>query len=161
MRFSNDADYKMETVELTLTQLDARGNVLTTTPVCLGIFLAAGKTAAIDRGIPVVEKCVDFRVRVESVRSGEYVYRERGGIIVADYVSDPVWHMDPADARANNRKRARDFEARSKQGGIPRLVGLAAALCALALLASAVWGFLSERIKTVPLFSATITDVNP
>ena len=161
LRFSNDADYKMDTAELTLTQMDARGNVLATTPVRLSIFLAAGKTAAIDRGIPVDERCVDFRVRVESVRSGDYVYRERSGIIVVDHEIDPVWRVDPTDTRTNNKNNARDFEARSKQGGIPRLVGLAAVLCALALLAGAVWGFWPERERKMPESTAPVTDVNP
>ena len=160
LRFSNDADYKMDTVELPLPQLDAHGNVLATTPVRFGIFLAEGKTAAIDRGIPVEERCVDFKVRIESVRSGDYVYRERGGVIVVDHEVDPVWQIDPADKQAYDKQSFRSFEVRSKQGRVPWLVGLAAVLCALALLVIAIKGFLPESRTDEPIVGAHVTDVN-
>jgi hypothetical protein len=161
LRFSNDADYKMDTVELTLTQMDAYGNVLATTPARLGIFLAAGKTAAIDRGIPVEERCVDFKVHIDSVRSGDYVYRECGGHIVVEHDVDPVWHMDPADRQAYDKPSFSDFEVSSKQGRVPALVGLTAALCALALTVTAVVGYLPDNEKEDPKVETEVTDVNP
>ena len=157
LRFSNDADYKMDTVDLTITQMDAHGNVLATTPVRLGIFLVAGKTAAIDRGIPVEERCVDFRVRIETVRSGDYVYRERGGIIVADYDAPSVWRVDPEDKLAYNKQSFSSFTAKSKQGSVPGLVGLAALLCALALLVIGVAGFLPDDGEDDAATDTTVT----
>ena len=148
----------MDTVELTLTQMDAYGNVLTTTPVHLGIFLAAGKTAAIDRGIRVEEKCVDFRVRVESVRSGDYVYHERGGRIVVDYEVEPVWQIDPADQHAYERQKFRSLGVRSKLGKVPKLLGLITVLCALALLIISIRGFFPESETHEPIVGAYVTD---
>ena len=86
LRFSNDSDFGVNAMALTVTQLDSNGAVIGKIPVSYqDLSIAPGATYAPNGGLVVDERCNQFKLQFSWVRSGSYTYRVRDGRITVLY----------------------------------------------------------------------------
>lgn len=86
LRFSNDADFIIDGMDIKIIQLDVAGNKITdSTLSARGLYAAPGDIFSLTDGIEVEEGCVDFRLAFSKVNSSDYSYFPRNGEIVAVY----------------------------------------------------------------------------
>ena len=86
LRFTNLADFIVNSMEFTILQLDSTGAVLETTKLHYdNLLFAPSRTYTPRQGIPVNEFCTDFKLQFSRVTSGDYVYRVQGKEITVLY----------------------------------------------------------------------------
>ena len=87
IRFVNDADFTVDSMEYVVVQFGSGGQTIDTTRVvCEKMNLAPGAMYASNDSIVVDDYCTDFKIVFSFARSGNYVYTVRDGRVVADYV---------------------------------------------------------------------------
>ena len=86
IRFSNDADFTVNAMDLVISQLDSTGAVIEKTPVSYkGLSFSPGTVFVPDEGIVVDESCVNFKLQFVTVISGNYKYFVKNGKISVVY----------------------------------------------------------------------------
>ena len=86
LRFSNEADFVVNGIEFELTQFDAYGKMIERKTVRSSTLSEKpGAVFALPDGFCVDEGCVDFKVSILAVYSGDYVYLVREGEISIEY----------------------------------------------------------------------------
>lgn len=86
LRFANESDVEICAFEFMLFQLDASGKVIKKSKIrYAGMGFGAKKTYTPAKAIVVLEKCVDFRIRMLSFISEPYKYEYKRGQIVIHY----------------------------------------------------------------------------
>lgn len=89
LRFSNDMDFPVDTMDFSITQLDNTGNALKTDTLSYGnLCFEPGTSYAPNEGIAVLEQCTDFRLEFSRVCSGAYVYHVQGRQVRLSYTPD-------------------------------------------------------------------------
>lgn len=90
IRFSNDMEYTVNSMEFTVVQFNGAGNVIGKKKIVYdGINFAAGDTYVAQNGIVVADECRDFKIYFTRVRSGKYKYVVKNGEILVLYDNDP------------------------------------------------------------------------
>ncbi|MGM9643474.1 MAG: hypothetical protein ACI3X1_00125 [Eubacteriales bacterium] len=80
LRFTNYADYVVNSMSFTLIQINSSGEDLGHIEInCSKLDIRPGQSYAYDNGIVVSEYCSDFKVVFTSVRSENYIYTVCGG----------------------------------------------------------------------------------
>lgn len=92
LTFKNDLDTTVDSMSFTLIQEDSRGKIIARSPVTYAsLNVLPHSCFSQDSMIKVPHGCVDFKVIVNEVRSGDMVYTLCGGDVVVRYVKlDPV-----------------------------------------------------------------------
>ncbi len=133
IRFSNDSDFCADRIKYRVTRMDIEGDVLGADVYDSGnILLEEGNTYAPSVPIAVEDRCVDFKLDILEVRSGDYRYHVREGKVVTSYV--------PSGTETGNRRtRYSQVEANVvKRRGFGKLAFIAAALLTLAVIVNAI-----------------------
>lgn len=93
LRFLNETDATLNTVEYTLKQLDIDGKVVDSSVITHSNLRAvSGKTFSPRTALVLKDECVDFRVEIIKATSGLYTYHLRGECVVVDYGIDDLSH---------------------------------------------------------------------
>ncbi len=86
LRFFNEAPFDVSAMEFKLIQLDSNGDTIKSSHVEVkNMKAASGDTYALEKGVVLSDKCVDFRVFVLWVLSGSYKYAVRHGRVIPWY----------------------------------------------------------------------------
>lgn len=86
IRFSNETDFIVHSMEFTLTQLDGNGTVLETTKISYrNLQFLPDSTYTTRRGIIVHDLCTDFKLQFSRLTSDEYVYQVKGRQVTVLY----------------------------------------------------------------------------
>lgn len=86
LRFSNDADFTVNSMEFTITQLDSTGAVLENTKVSYrNLQFAPGSIYTARQGIFVHDSCTDFKLQFSKLTSAEYIYHVEGRQVTVNY----------------------------------------------------------------------------
>ena len=128
LRFSNDSDFSVNAMEMTITQLDSNGAVIGKIPVSFsGLSIEPGDTYTPRQGIVVDDLCHQFKLQFSCVTSGSYTYRVRDGRITVLY---PKSEEPPLPILPQSQEE-QGFSVTPRKRGKP---GLAVLLAVLALL---------------------------
>ena len=91
IRFSNDSDFTVHFLRFTILQLDAQNQTLAKSTVQYSdLSFVPGSTHTSSEGLVVDEKCCNFKILYNEVRSDNYHYTIYRDEIVAHYVPSPV-----------------------------------------------------------------------
>ena len=86
LRFANESDFEINSVEFILTKINTHGVTIGTTRIKYdGLKIGAGEMYSPDMGIVVSSDCADFTVQILSIVSGKYRYVFKRGIVTAHY----------------------------------------------------------------------------
>ena len=89
IRFENGSDVLFDRMSFTVTTLDSKGAVIENIPIeCKKMNARPKECFEYDRVIKVTPGCADFKVSFGAVYSGEVMYTEHGGRMVARYVRE-------------------------------------------------------------------------
>lgn len=117
IKFTNEMDFYINKIKIKLVQLNADGKTICTSTVDYGnASIAPGMEFTPLSRIVVDEKCVDFKVYIDYVDSGNYRYRIKRGKIVAYYneaddkhkILDPVRDVSPRVQVNSDRMKNRN-----------------------------------------------------
>ncbi|MBQ8409090.1 MAG: hypothetical protein IJY39_09545 [Clostridia bacterium] len=101
IRFSNDSDFTVNSMDFVIVQLDSAGALLATTKISYdSLSVAPGNTYTPDEGIIVDEFCTDFKIQFSCVCSGNYKYLVKKGKIAVLYQQEEG-ALVPAQPRYN------------------------------------------------------------
>ena len=130
LRFANDSDFTVDSLEFVLIQLDSNGKVISKNNVIYNdMKLKSGEMYVENSAILVDEYCSDFKVVILRVLSGEYVYTLKNGRVIVNY-SLPERTL--VGGRAKGRKRKlkvkRAFKPHGNIAAFAALVALVAAI---------------------------------
>lgn len=130
IRFCNFSDFQVDSITFTIIQLDASGKTLDKLKFSLACEdLFPGNIFTPSAGFKVHKDCCDCKVVFNKVISGNYVYRIKGGKIIADYCkpeSDTV-------ENSSNEKSKIDFHVKSNRIKKP-IASLSLAIVSLLLI---------------------------
>ena len=88
IRFLNDLGVTVDSMEYVITQFDVDGNIIDKTEIKHSYMkLRHGNMFVTEKAIVVDERCCDFKVTFINVRSGNYVYTLREGLVAVDLVT--------------------------------------------------------------------------
>lgn len=167
IRFVNDSDFTVDSMEYTVVQLGAGGQVIDNTRVaCKKMNLAPGEMYASNESIVVDDYCSDFKVVFSCVRSGNYVYTVREGRAVADYILPEVALEIGEKKRGRKGKRSRKIKRRHrikrftvarKLISRPMIATLAPIVAVLLAILCAALYMARDYVKTIPLNGAWVS----
>ena len=130
IRFSNDLDHIVDSMEFTVIQLDSAGKILEKTKVAYkNMRLMPGQNFS-STGIVVNEFCTDFKVIFQSVISERYKYVVRQGQVVIYYLKKPTEIISEGKQSYYAAYRS----VNQKRFGKPRLASLAAVIAVILML---------------------------
>ena len=87
VRFCNETDFTVNEICVDLYQLDGKGNTLKRNRITdKGRRVASGNTFALKELPELEDKCVDIKVRIVYVISGDYRYNISKGRVTARYI---------------------------------------------------------------------------
>ena len=130
IRFSNDLDNAVDSMEFTVIQLDSSGKVLEKTKVAYKrMNLMPGRNFS-SEGIVVNEFCTDFKVVFQSVISDRYKYVVRQGQVIVYYIKKPTEIISEGKLSYSVQNASVD----QKRFGKPRLASLVAVLAIILML---------------------------
>ena len=153
LRFAKECDFPVDSMTFDVTMLDAVGSEMGRLSVTLRDSdipqAEMGHVFTPDVGIPVAEGCMDIRIRMREVTSGDYVYRVEGMTVTVEYRPAEPWLYDPAAGKAEDLTEAHSLRVRSKMSGKVRHLwpmALLTTLLMVYLIARPFWDALAERI---------------
>ena len=75
LRFFNGLEDAITRIEFILFQIDTAGNVIKSSRIIADDIKASpGRTVALNEGVKLSEKCVDFKIQMIEARCGKYAY---------------------------------------------------------------------------------------
>lgn len=152
LRFVNDTDFKVDSMEYTVVQLDAGGQTIATIPVvCKKMNFAPGEMYASNDSIVVDDYCSDFKIVFSAVHSGNYVYTVRDGRVVADY------SLPEEGVEIGKKKRGRKikrFRVKRKLIRHPIIATLAPIVAAILAILCVTLYMARDFVRTIPLRNA-------
>lgn len=155
IRFVNDSDFKVDSMEYTVVQLGAGGQVIDNIRVeCKKMNLAPGEMYVSNESIVVDDYCSDFKVVFSRVCSGNYVYTVREGRAVADYTLPEVGLQVGKKKRVRPIKR---FTVARKLISRPIIATLAPIVAVLLAILCVVLYMVRDYVKTIPLNSVRVS----
>ena len=142
LRWAMEADFSVDRFTFNLEQLDGAGASLGRVTVTYGgndiPCAERGALFTPPSGISVDKGCVDIRVRLLEVVSGQYVYRPCGGGAEVTFEPPLPWHYDEAGGRQEGLSDEVCLKVESKRRRRMRpgftFLGVLAALLSLVLL---------------------------
>jgi uncharacterized protein YuzE len=127
LRFVNNFEYEINELEYTITQIDAKGKVIGISTVNhANTLIRPGSVYTPNKALVADEACVDFRININKVRSGEYTYRVVDQHKVAYYPKPEKAFLDGAEQKV--AQEINTFSESKRRVGKPRLVNLIAIL---------------------------------
>ena len=146
LRFAKECDFPVDSLSFTITMLDAMGNDLGSVPVTLRDSeippVETGQIFTPDVGIAVESGCVDIRIRLTELASGDYRYRVEGATVTTEYAPEEPWSYDPRAGKEESLTEKKTLRVRSARGGKVRHlwpIALLAALLLVYLIAKPFW----------------------
>ena len=153
LRFLKECDFTVDSMTFDITMLDAVGSEMGQITVTLRDSdipqAETGHVFTPDVGIPVAGGCMDIRIRMREVTSGDYVYRAEGMTVTVDYLPPEPWRYDPRAGAAEGLTETHSLRVRSKRSGKVRHlwpVALLTALLMVYFIARPFWDLLLERL---------------
>ena len=93
LRFFNETEDTLDSIEYTLNQLDLDGQVIDTNVITHSNFRAApGRLFTPKIALVLNDDCVDFRIEITKAMAGMYMYHLRGDSVVVDYGAKDFLH---------------------------------------------------------------------
>ncbi len=133
LRFVNEADFKINGARFILKQLDSDGQEIDRIDIDYNdMKLAPGQMYSPNQGIVVKKECVDFKIQMLYIASGDYRYIFENGTVTA--------HYDKRGYSENEKKRSRrgsmDVSIKSKYNGGEWMFGFIAVISMLLVVIS-------------------------
>ncbi|MBQ4141406.1 MAG: hypothetical protein IJD70_08720 [Clostridia bacterium] len=132
IRFSNDSDFRVDSMSFTIVQLDSTGSTIGKNNVTLkSLDFMPGTNYSSNDPIIVGDNCSNFKLYFTEVRSGNYRYRIRHGKIITDYCK-----ADPDTIETVNINSSGDLSVKPRRFGKPAASRFLAGLLLLLILAA-------------------------
>lgn len=146
LRFSNDSDYLVDSMDFVIVQMDSNGTVIGRTPVSYkALSFAAGTTYTPNEGIVVDEYCNKFKIQFACVTSGNYKYLVKDGKISVQYEkADKDLPSNPS-----RRHRIYSFAVKPLKNGKQGLAVFLAIVSLLAVIGLNVHHIYSEYMESI------------
>ncbi len=127
IRFSNDSEFTVDSMRLTILQLDAQNQTISKTTVQYeDLSFAPNTTYASPKGLAVDEKCCNFKILYNEVHSGHYCYTVRSNEVVVQYA--PCLLAPPKSDQKQPFGYTGKFTVMPQKIGRPALLAWVAAL---------------------------------
>ena len=85
LQLTNSSEADVDSVKITLVQLNSIGNVITEDSFTYNLRIPAGGDAALESALVLKDGCTDFRVKIVYATSGQYKYLFKNGQSIQTY----------------------------------------------------------------------------
>ena len=143
LRLSNDMDVGIDSVAITVTQLDSDGRVIATSSVTEKTNIKARAIFSPTQALVVKENCVGFRLTVDKAVSGDYAYSVINGELVVRYEDEPLRRGRSNHVRLTSNEKVNEKKRKNKMAAL----GVLALILVIAI--NVLWAFAPEIGKAL------------
>lgn len=159
IRYMNDADFIVNSMELTITQLDSSGSVLDGTTISYrNLLFKPGQTYTAKLGIAVDNRCTDFKIQFSRLISGDYSYLVQGRQITVLYNQAQPSPVPPAPEKKPFQELS-IHPIQQKKKGLAILCGILVLILLMGLSALQLWNQ-SQDSESMPPYEEITTGID-